>query len=438
MKLLLSLQMVVAIVATTGSATDDWPRFRGPSGTGVAEDSAQLPSHWSPTSNISWKSPLPGPGASSPIIIGKKVFVTCYSGYGLKTKDPGDIENLIRHLVCFDLETGQQLWQRTVKAVLPEDPYDKSGVSSHGYASHTPVSDGKAVYCFFGKSGVHAFDLDGNPLWSTDVGSGSDPPRWGSSSSPVLHQSTVIVTASAESQSIIGLDKVTGRKLWQTKSKALDGMWGTPTLVEISPSRSDLVMMVAGELWGINPEDGQFRWRTKATDSKQAYTSVIAQDKRVFAFSGSGGGGVAIDIGEKDPSTVDVAWRTNVFATYASPVQVNGRIYIVSRGILSVVDATTGERLERLRIKGARQIGNERFGSLDYASPVVVGQRLFWLNASGQMYVFELGKVTKQIAVNELTDEREIFWGSPAVSQGRMVVRSSAFLYCITQTQKKQ
>ena len=228
---------------------DDWTRFRGPSGNGVATDSASIPTAWSPSANIAWKTELPGPGASSPIIVGGKAFVTCYSGYGLTQEDPGEIENLVRHLVCIDLETGKKDWQKDVKVSLPEDPYTGIGVTAHGYASHTPVSDGKNIYAFFGKTGVHAFSMDGTKLWEAEVGKESDPTKWGSSSSPIVYKNIVIVTASAESQSVIGFDKESGKELWRQEAEGLDGMWGTPTLVKVNDDRTDLVMCVAKEMW---------------------------------------------------------------------------------------------------------------------------------------------------------------------------------------------
>lgn len=430
-----SLPVFCLVLSCAILVADDWPRFRGPAGSGVASDSDSLPTTWSPTTNLAWKTPLPGPGASSPIIVGEKVFVTCYSGYGLEQKKPGKIKNLVRHLVCLELKSGKILWRKNVAAALPEDPYDQSGVSSHGYASHTAVSDGSNVYCFFGKGGVYAFDLDGNELWNVDAGKGSDPPKWGSSSSPVLYGNAVIVTASAESQSIIGFDKTTGRKLWQHQSPDLDGMWGTPTLVKVDANRTDLVMLVAQELWGLDPVSGKIRWRTKATNSQQAYTSVITQGNRVFAFSGQNGGSIALDVGGDNRTGSQTVWEGNVGATYASPVQHQDKIYVVSRGILTAVDAKSGERLKRIRLKGGKQVGNTRFGSLDYASPVVVGDRLFWMNASGQMYVFQLDEEARQLAINEVTTDQEIFWGSPAVSNGQMVLRSSKFLYCIADSE---
>ena len=410
----------------------DWPRFRGPTGSGIAPDSELVPSEWSSTKNISWKIPLPGPGASSPIIVGNKVLVTCYSGYGVDRETPGDIENLVRNLVCIDLRTGDKLWQKNVPASLPEDPYDKSGVSSHGYASHTPVSDGLNMYCFFGKGGVYAFDLNGNELWNAEAGKESDPPRWGSSSSPIVHENTVIVTAAAESQSIIGFDKRSGEKRWQQYATGLDGMWGTPTLVQVDEVRTDVVMLVARELWGLDPKSGRLRWFADATSSQQAYTSVISQGDRVFAFSGEGAGSVALDIKAKEGRTdTSPVWTSSASATYGTPVRHQSKLYVVSRGILTVVDANTGDRLEQIRLQNFKKTGNARFGSLDYASPVVVGDRLFYLNAGGQMYVFKLREKTELLAVNEMTTETEAFWGTPAVSAGRMVVRSSTNLYCI-------
>ena len=423
----LPLTLVLCSVAWA----DDWPRFRGPLGNAVAGDSNSVPSTWSPSANLDWKTELPGPGASSPIIVNGRVLVTCYSGYGLSQETPGNIEDLVRHLVCVDLQTGKKLWQRDVPVSLPEDPYSGIGVTAHGYASHTPVSDGQNVYAFFGKSGVHAFDLDGNKLWDAEVGKESDPAKWGSSSSPIVYQDIVIVTASAESQAIIGIDKKTGEEVWRQEAKGLDGMWGTPSLVQVDNDRTELVMCVAKELWGMDPRTGKLLWYADATGAEQAYSSVILDGKRVFAFTGRGGGSIALDAGGRgDVGESNTVWTGRDSARFASPVQHGSRLYLVAENILKVVDAETGERIDQFRLRGAERTGG-RFGSLDYPSPVIVGDRLFYLNGSGQMYVFALGEETEQIALNRFTTDKELFWGSPAVSDGRLVVRSSNHLYCV-------
>ncbi len=349
----------------------------------------------------------------------------------LTQENPGEIENLVRHLVCVDRHTGKVLWQKDVKAALPEDPYSGIGVTAHGYASHTPVSDGQNIYAFFGKSGVHAFDMEGKELWQAEVGNESDPTKWGSSSSPVVYGNTVIVTASAESQSIIGLDKLTGKELWRQEAEGLDGMWGTPTLVKVDEDRTDLVMCVARELWGLDPNSGKLRWFAKATGAQHAYASVILNGKRVLAFTGRGGGSIAIDAGGSgDVSETNTVWTGGETTSFASPVRHQSKVYVVSGGVVTVVDETTGEKVKQLRLSRALQTGG-RFGSLDYASPVVVGDRMFYLNGSGQMFVFDLTGDLKQIAVNRVTAEAETFWGSPAVSDGQLVLRSSKHLYCV-------
>ncbi|MDB4786332.1 PQQ-binding-like beta-propeller repeat protein [bacterium] len=409
----------------------DWARFRGPNGAGAVSSSDEIPTQWSSDANLAWKTPLPGPGASSPIIVNGKVFVTCYSGYGLARDNPGEIENLVRHLVCIDMKTGEKLWQKNVEVSLPEDPYTGIGVTAHGYASHTPVSDGKKIYAFFGKSGVHAYDLTGKELWQADVGKESDPARWGSASSPIVYENTVIVTASAESQAIVGLDRETGEELWRQEAKGLDGMWGTPVLVEVDENRTDLVMCVAKELWGLDPSNGKLRWFANATGAQQAYSSVVMDGTRVFAFTGRGGGSIALDVkGSGDVSDSNTVWVGGETASFASPVRFQSRLFVVARGILTVVDSKTGKRLQQIRLRGVES-SEGRFGSLDYPSPIVIGDRLFYSTGGGQMFVFSLGDEVKQIAVNKVTDEQEKFWGTPAVSNGRMVLRSSHHLYCV-------
>ncbi len=421
------------VIVTPSLRAEDWNRFRGPDGSGVASDSKSIPSRWSPEANLAWKTPLPGPGVSSPIVVDGKVFVTCYSGYGLDQASPGDMDKLMRHVVCVDLKSGDLLWQNDIKAVLPEDPYSGIGVTAHGYASHTPVSDGQHVYAFLGKSGVHAFDLEGNPVWQANVGMESDPTKWGSSSSPVIHNDTLIITASAESQAIIGFDKSTGKELWRQEAEGLDGMWGTPTLVKVNDERTDLVMCVAKELWGLDPDSGKLRWYASATGAEQAYSSVITDANRVFAFTGRGGGSIAVNAGGNgDISASNTVWTGNENASFGSPVRFGSKLYVISQGVITIVDGETGSKLDQVRLQGAERTGG-RFGSLDYASPIVVGDRLMYLNGSGQMFVFDLSAGAKQIALNLVTSEKESFGGSPAISSGRLVLRSDKHLYCVTE-----
>ena len=137
----------------------------------------------------------------------------------------GVIENL-----RIDREDGKVIWRRKVKAEMPEDPFAGMGIPEHGYASNTPATDGERVYAFFGKTGVLAFDLDGNQLWHVNVGKESSNRRWGSSASLILYKDMVIVNASEESQSIRALDKLTGKEIWKAEASSLELAYGTPLL----------------------------------------------------------------------------------------------------------------------------------------------------------------------------------------------------------------
>lgn len=168
------LSLLVLLSSTLTANAADWLRFRGPNGSGIAPDDKPVPVEWSATKNLKWKTALPGPGSSSPIVVGDRIFVTCWSGYATDgPQSAGDITALKRHLVCVDRATGKILWDKSVPAKQPEEPYGGM-FAQNGYASHTPVSDGKSVFAFFGKSGVHAFDLEGKALWQADVGDWDD------------------------------------------------------------------------------------------------------------------------------------------------------------------------------------------------------------------------------------------------------------------------
>lgn len=429
----LAVAFAALFMAQIGMSHADWRRFRGPDGAGVSNSS--IPAAWSPETNIAWKVDLPGPGVSSPIVVGTKVFVTCYSGYGLDQSDPGEIENLMRHLVCVDSTNGKILWKKDIPATLPEDPYSGIGVTAHGYASHTPVSDGTHVFVYFGKGGAFAFDLDGNQIWEKKVGQESDPWKWGSSSSPVVTGDTVVITASAESQAIVGLNKATGEEVWRQEASGLDGMWGTPVLVKVDENRTDLVMSVAKEIWGLNPSNGKLRWFSEATGSEQAHSSLITGGGMVFAFTGRGGGSVAVKAGGTGDVSEQVVWTGRDSTRFCSPVGYKSNLYLVANGIVKAIDGRTGKTKAQVRLKGGSGRSSGRFGSLDYPSPTRIGDKLYHMNGNGEMFVYSLASEKPELlSVNVVTTDKETFGGSPAVSDDKMFIRSSKRLYCVAET----
>lgn len=435
------------LILISSNVQADWTRFRGPNGSGVSDEKQATPTKWSDQKNLMWKAALPGPGSSSPIIVGDKVFVTCWSGYGLNRNNPGNQKDLRRHLICLNRQSGKILWDKTVEPVLPEDVY--TGMfAEHGYASHTPVSDGKRVYAYFGKSGAVAFDLDGNQLWQTIVGDELDPRRWGSSSSPILYKNLLIVTATAESEALVALNKETGKEVWRQESTGFNATWGTPILVPIDENRTDLVIGVPYEIWSLNPDTGKLRWYCEAMPTETYCSSVIAYDGIVYGIEGRGGGSIAVRAdGKGDVTKTHVLWSGRDSNRIETPIIYQGRIYFFSRGIANCIDAKTGERIFRGRLdKGDAEVANNReeqsesrsgrgrggFRGSDYSSPVIADGKVYFVSRSGETYVIKAGDKLEQLSVNRLTNENEDFSATPAISDGQIFIRSDKHMYCVS------
>jgi hypothetical protein len=387
--------------------------------------------------------------------VGDQVFVTCWSGYGTDRRDPGDQALLRRHLICFDRASGKTIWSKSIEPALPEDDYGGM-FAEHGYASHTPVSDGERVYVYFGKTGALAFDMDGNQVWRTAIGTESDPRGWGSASSPVLYKNLLIVTASAEGEALVALDKDTGRQVWRKEAQGFGGTWGTPVLVELDANRTDLVLGVPYEVWGFDPETGKLRWYCQAMDTDSFCSSVVADGGVVYAIEGRGGGSIAIRAGgEGDVTKSHVAWTGRDSNRIGTPVVFDGRIYFFANRVVNCIDSKSGDKIFQSRLQGgsvASQpqgrggggggfggggIGGGGFGGRgggrgsDYSSPVVADGKLYFISRSGDMYVLKAGREFEQLAVNRVTSDSEDFSASPAVSDGRLFIRSSKNLYCV-------
>lgn len=409
--------------ATPWARAGDWPQFRGPNGSSVSTQ-AGLPDAWSDSENVAWKTPLPGSGSSSPVVSGDRVFVTCYSGYGVDRSSVGDQEDLKRHLVCVNLADGKILWDKAVPAVLPEDPYSGQ-LRQHGYASSTPATDGDRVFVFFGKTGVLAFDRDGKQLWQTSVGTGSAIMGWGSAASIVLYKNLVIVNANAESQAIVALDKQTGSEVWRTEAKGYTGSWSTPTLVDVPGGKQELVLFVPEEAWGLDPEDGGLYWY--ATGVRGTPTSTpVARDGVVYIAAGGprGAGATAIRAGGSgDVTDTHVLWKQSVGPYVPSPVVLQDHIYWVDdRGIAYCIKAADGQQVYRERLPD---------GGEAYASVVAADGKLYAVTRRNGTFVLAAGPEFKVLAHNRLESDSTDFNATPAVAGDALLLRSNQALYCI-------
>ena len=337
---------VTLLAVATGSEAQaaDWPRFRGVNGSGVSVDSGVLPAEWSETENLKWSVPLPGPGKSSPIVVGDRVIVTAWSG-----ENPPD--DLRRHLLCFDRKTGKELWNKTIEPLTPDEPF-RGMFTENGYASHTPVSDGERIFAFFGLDGVRAYDMEGNELWRTVVGAGTDPSGWGTASSPILTDELVIVPATSEDASLVGLNKKTGEEVWRREAALLEGVWGTPLLIDGADGAEELVIATPAEIWGLAPATGKLRWYAVGPESRSISSSAVADKGIVYMVGGRDSGTMAVRAGgEGDVTESHVAWNNNYRGGIGTPLCYDGLLYSFNNGVATCFDAATGERIYQERLK---------------------------------------------------------------------------------------
>jgi outer membrane protein assembly factor BamB len=390
----------------------DWPQFRGPNSEAIASDKG-LSVEWSLDSNIAWKTELPGPGTSSPIVVGNKVFLTCYSGYGVDKKNPGDLKDLVRHVLCIDRTAGKILWKREIPTVQPEEKW-QNFLDLHGYASSTPCSDGNRLFVFLGKSGVFAFDLDGKQLWQVSVGTGTH--GWGSATSPLSYKDLLIVNASVESGSLIALDKTTGKEQW--RAKGISESWSSPILVKVPGGGTELVVSASQKILGYDPDSGKELWHA---DSYNWYVcpTLVAHKGVVYGLQNDTC--VAVKAGGRgDVTGKNTLWQTTFGSTVSSPVYHDGHLYFAA-GQAYCLKADDGSVVYKQGLKP----NPDRL----YASPVVADGKLYYVSRTQGTFVLKAGPKFELLARNTLDDS--VFNGSPAVSNSQLLLRSDRYLYCI-------
>ncbi len=457
--------LTIALTAFSALAlANDWPGFRGNNG-GISSD-ADLPRQLS-ADNVLWKSKLPGVGTSSPITYGDKVFVTCYTGYGVaiskgfgggpkadfggpkgggpkggfggpkgdkgnfgkggfgKTGPPDPDQKKLKLLVlCLDGTKGDVIWQKKIEPKLPENNFSGM-IREHGYSSSTPVTDGERLYVFFGKSGVFAFDLDGNELWRADVGAGIH--SMGSASSLALYKDRVIVNAAIESQSLVALDKKTGKEIW--RAKGLGTTWASPVLVENKGHNTELVLNLPGKVVAYDPQTGKVLWYCAGIGSPGGMggtsTTPVERDGIVYV---TGGGGpeplatLAVKTGGTgDVSQTHVLWRQRVGSSYCSPLLVGDYLCWVD-GVVQGLALADGKTIVKDRLYDSRG---------EYVSAVAAGNRIFALTRQNGLFV--LGGTSKLEKTDhfDFDGDDSLFNASPAISNDRLYLRSNRYLYCL-------
>ena len=264
-----ALCLAVAIsTAVRAQAPADWPRFRGPNGTGVAADGANPPITFAPDKHVAWKTPVP-PGHSSPVVSNGRVYLTALENNQLLT-------------LCLDAATGEIRWRKPA----PAEKIERSHPSGSP-ASSTPVTDGKNVYAYFASYGLLAYDAEGNELWKRPL----PPPTtmFGSGTSPVLAGGRVVLVTDSDAglSQVAAFDAATGTPAWKTARPLFRGSWSTP-IVWSQDNIEELVVLGSGRLMAYDPATGTQRWWVAGLP-QQVISSPVVGGGLLFAAKGGQG-----------------------------------------------------------------------------------------------------------------------------------------------------
>ncbi len=385
---------------------NDWPWWRGAGADGRSHGD-NVPTRWSATENIAWRTAVPGRGHASPIVWGDRVY--------LASADEQAEKQL---LLAFDRNTGDQIWNREVHQ---GEFMAKHGKNSH--ASATPACDGERIYSVFvnhSALNVTATDLDGKQVWQTNAGTFGSEHGYGSS--PVLHKSLVIVLGDNLQRCFVAaLDRSTGRVVWRTdrKTTGRHGSYATPIVAEVA-GKPQLLVSGMHSTSSYNPETGKLIWTcsgpaevtacTLAFNDRLVFSSGGYPEKELLAIRANGRG---------DISKSHVVWRTGKGVTYVpSPICHKGKLYVVGdNGVTTCFEAETGKQVWQGRLEG-------NFS----ASPVCAGDLIFVTNEAGKTYVFRAGSKFEIVAQNDLGGGG---FASPAICGGQIFLRSEQQLFCI-------
>jgi len=405
------LTFAVLIFGGSFSYGEDWPGWRGLQRTGVSGET-DIPTKWSATEGIAWKTALPGSGISNPIISGERVIVTSSDGPKQATL----------HVVCLHRDTGKELWHIKLWGTAPT--LYLAGKSS--MASPSPVTDGKFIYGFFGSGDLFCLDMDGGLIWQRSLATeyGEFENRFAASSSPLLYQGLLLVQCDHYGASyVLGIDALTGVNRWKVDRPECWLSWASPQLLPVGDKGDhELVLCGSHKVDGLDPLTGEKLWTVKGM-RRECIPTPVYGNGLLYVTSGPKGPSMAIKPGGRgDVTTTHVVWSNSRGSPFVpSAILVGERYYMVDdAGIGTCLDAMTGKIVWQNRFPGAYTV-----------SPVAAGGRVYFINEAGLTVVIDATVPEfKIVSKNELG---ESCFASPAISQGRFFFRGSEHLFCIQQ-----
>lgn len=442
-------QLLVLAFLTHPAIADNWPMFRGPNATGVA-DGHKTPERWDAAKgeNVRWKTPIPGLAHASPIVWGDRIFVVTAVAEGLDSPlrvglyGAGDsADDMVEHewkLLCLDKNTGKILWEKTATRGVPK-------VKRHTKATHansTPATDGRVVVAFFGSEGLYAYSLDGELLWSKDLGILDVGPhndlelQWGFASSPLIHGGTVYLQCDVKnSATLVALDARDGTETWRTRRDEVPG-WCTPTAWN-TPAGEQILANGCKHMGGYDPSTGKEIWRMSGGGGIPVPAPVVAGDlalftsnhrpirdedrgQPIYAVRSSARGDITIP--KESDAGEFVAWAKSGRGNYMqTPLVYQDLAYFCKdNGVAICFDLQTGDT------KWQSRLGDGSTGFT--ASPVAADGKIYWTSEQGDIHVIAAGPEHKELAVNPLG---EICMATPAISEGILYFRTRSHLVAI-------
>ncbi|MDA7645539.1 PQQ-like beta-propeller repeat protein [Verrucomicrobia bacterium] len=406
-----------------------WPHWRGPLANGVVEKGTP-PLEWGGAKNIDWVTQVVGAGASTPIIVGDRLFVVSAEETSRAVDPPPNKHPDARTepsqwyqrfwLTALNRATGQELWRKQLTEAAPHEGHHKTNT----YAGGSPVTDGKRLYISLGSYGLFACDFDGNELWRKDLGAMRTRRGWGEASTPTIQGKHLIVAWDSEDQSrLMNLDADSGETQWEVLRDEPSN-WSTPIFV---PSESGLQVVLNGtnRVRGYSVDSGESIWEVGSL-SVNAIPSPVFDEEFIFCMSGYKKSVIyAVPRGSRgDLTGADrIGWSVDRDTPYvASPLLYRGLLYM-TKGLgsrLSVLDPKTGASYVAAEpLKGLTNV---------YASPIGVNGFVYIVDREGNTAVLRAGKTLDLIAVNRINDTVD---ASPVVVEDRLYLRSWTSVYCI-------
>ena len=399
--------LVFCVLVGPAAPAQEWTRFRGPNGGGLGE-AAALPTSWT-EQDYNWRIELPGIGHSSPVLWGKRIFLTSAIE-----------ETAERILLCLDADSGKILWQRR---------YDSTVHPKHlrnSFATPSPTCDEHHAYFVWSTPDAYtlvATDHDGHEKWKIDLGPYAAQHSAGPS--PIVYGDLIVLGNDQDAESsLVAFDRMTGDLRWQTPRKTEFVSYATPCVLRREGLPDELIFLSGAHgVSGIDPKSGKTNWELDVFDKRTCASPVIAGGL-IWGSCGSGAGGnyvVAVRPGSPDGTVKpQEIWKITDAAPYVPTMVAKGNLVFLwsDKGLVSCYSATTGQPVWK----------QQRVGSNFSGSPVCVGDHLYCIAENGDVVVIAASEQYEMVSRNPLGEDSR---STPAVAGGRMYLRTYSHLVSI-------